>query len=308
MAPTSEQELKILLDEGKITQEEYEELLAAMKDKPRPNGNGLTVDNKNQSNAKMGKTALILCVISIVLPELILLFSWFMAGLKDGSGSNVGAIFVILLLLTEFVCVILAIVLGIVAWKTTMGKIAVFGALFLSGAEILLLFTVMAYKASEVHSGAKISVVQTYKTYSCDTLDSLIVGQSGSPVEKGVFSEEEDRGAIKIQVLGADTFHLYETGPLENASNTMLFYQAKVRTESLTGKAYLELWCSIPGKGEFFSRGLDQPISGTNNWMTMKIPFRNDSGINPDNIKMNLVVEGTGTIWIDDIQVTGQSL
>jgi hypothetical protein len=36
-AITSEQELKTLLDEGKITQEEYKELLAAMKDKPRQN-------------------------------------------------------------------------------------------------------------------------------------------------------------------------------------------------------------------------------------------------------------------------------
>ncbi|MBM4102988.1 MAG: hypothetical protein FJ263_02915 [Planctomycetes bacterium] len=32
---TSEQELQTLLDDGKITQEEYKELLAAMKDKPQ---------------------------------------------------------------------------------------------------------------------------------------------------------------------------------------------------------------------------------------------------------------------------------
>jgi hypothetical protein len=32
---TSQQELKTLLNEGKITQEEYEDLLSAMKDKPR---------------------------------------------------------------------------------------------------------------------------------------------------------------------------------------------------------------------------------------------------------------------------------
>jgi hypothetical protein len=35
MEPNSEQELKTLLDEGKITQDEYKELLAAMKDKPQ---------------------------------------------------------------------------------------------------------------------------------------------------------------------------------------------------------------------------------------------------------------------------------
>jgi hypothetical protein len=303
MEPNSEQELKTLLDDGKITQEEYGELLAAMKDKPRPNGCCLTPDNRAQSKAKMGKTALILCVVSIVLPEMILLLFWSLAGIKEGmSGSNVGYIFVMLLVLTEIVCVVLAFVFGIIAWTTKTGKIAVLATAIITGGGLLLLLPAMAYKASFANLGP----AQVYKTYSCDSLDSLIVGSTGSPVEEGIFSV--DNGAIKIGVLQADTFHLYETGPLENANNTMLFYQAKVKTEALNGRAYLELWCSIPGKGEFFSRGFDLTIWGTNKWTSMQIPFRNDSGVNPDNIKLNLVVEGTGTVWIDDIQVSGQSL
>ena len=312
---TSEQELKTLLDEGKITQEEYHELLAAMKDKPRQNPAELSLgQGQDKPKKRLGRAALILFIISLVLPGVFIGLVWLLAGRSGSSVEHTAMVQIslALLVLVELLCGPLAFIFGIIAWKTTPGKIAVLGTLL---AVVCFPFLFMflgliggligGYR-SAAHSEGGSTATQLYRTYSCDTLDSLIVGQTGSPVENGVFSE--DQGAIKIQVLKANIFHLYETGPLENANNTMLFYRAKVRTEALTGKVYLELWCSIPGKGESFSRGLDQPISGTNNWTTLQIPFRNDSGINPDNIKLNLVVEGTGTVWIDDIQLLGQPL
>jgi hypothetical protein len=310
---TSEQELKTLLDEGKITQEEYKELLAAMKDKPRHSDDTPNAPEE-KSKTKLGRAVLISSIISAVLPWVVIVPVWLLTGpLGHSVGTKLSLVFLIPLLL----CVLLTFIFGIiaiVALKTTPLKIAAVGVLSLGVVFLFLIFLPTIFlSTSAIRSTAAPVAAKLYRTYSCDSLDSLIVGQTGSPykgnlfaVEKGILSE--DKGAIRIQVLEANTFHLYETGPLENANNTMLFYRAKVRTEALAGKAYLELWCSIPGKGEFFSRFMDQPISGTNNWTTMQIPFRNDSGINPDNIKLNLVVEGTGTIWIDDIQVTGQSL
>ncbi len=41
-----------------------------------------------------------------------------------------------------------------------------------------------------------------------------------------------------------------------------------MQSENLDGKAFVEMWVRIPGKGEFFSRGLDRPITGTMSWMT----------------------------------------
>ncbi len=32
-------------------------------------------------------------------------------------------------------------------------------------------------------------------------------------------------------------------------------------------RPFVEMWVRIPGKGEFFSRGLDRPITGTMSWM-----------------------------------------
>ena len=42
----------------------------------------------------------------------------------------------------------------------------------------------------------------------------------------------------------------------------ILTYRARMRTENAQGRVYLEMWCRFPGKGEFFSRGLQQAVMG----------------------------------------------
>jgi len=70
------------------------------------------------------------------------------------------------------------------------------------------------------------------------------------------------------------------------------------------GKAYLRNVVSgFPGRGEFFSRGLDTPLTGTTDWVTEETHFFLKMGENPDEVKLNLVIDGTGTVWIDDIRL-----
>ena len=87
-----------------------------------------------------------------------------------------------------------------------------------------------------------------------------------------------------------------------------LLYQASLQTQSLDGKAFLEMWVRIPGKGEFFSRGLDRPATGTMSWMTSVTPFFLKAGQKPDLIRLNLVVQGKGRVWIDDVRLMRQPL
>jgi len=83
----------------------------------------------------------------------------------------------------------------------------------------------------------------------------------------------------------------------------MITYRARLKSEGLDGQAYLEMWCRFPGKGEFFSRGLDAPVSGSNDWASYQTPFFLKKGEKPDLIKLNLVVKGTGKIWVKDVEV-----
>jgi hypothetical protein len=137
------------------------------------------------------------------------------------------------------------------------------------------------------------------KRYTLDTLDGVIT-RSGIEIDKAVSSD--GKGSLKITAAAPTVVKLFETGDID-IENARLTYRAKVRTENVEGKAYLELRCSFPGKGEFFSRGLQSPLTGTQDWTTVETPFFLQKGENPDNIKLNLVIDGRGTVWIDDIRV-----
>ena len=83
----------------------------------------------------------------------------------------------------------------------------------------------------------------------------------------------------------------------------LLTYRAKVKSEGLAGRAYLEMWCRFPGRGEFFSKGLGQVVRGTTDWGSYETPFHLKKGQRPDLIKLNLVVEGRGRVWVRDVEL-----
>ncbi len=98
------------------------------------------------------------------------------------------------------------------------------------------------------------------------------------------------------------TYHLFVTGDID-VENSLLFYTAKVRTDALEGDAMLEMWCEFGEMGEFFSRGMDSTLTGTQDWTELTAVFRLEPGQNPDNVRLNLVVGGAGRVWIDDLKV-----
>ena len=98
------------------------------------------------------------------------------------------------------------------------------------------------------------------------------------------------------------TFRLFEV-PDPGVQNCTLIYRAKMKTEGLAGRAYLEMRCRFPSKGEFFSLGLDNVVSGSNDWATYETPFFLKTEEQPDLVRLNLVVEGAGKVFIKDIEL-----
>jgi hypothetical protein len=117
----------------------------------------------------------------------------------------------------------------------------------------------------------------------------------------------DGNGALKIVANQPATVRLFEVRNL-NVENARLLYQARLRTEELEGQVYLEMWCHFPGLGEFFSRGLHAPLSGSVEWTMQEIPFFLQQGQNPDVVKLNVVVNGKGTVWVDDVVLSKSSL
>ena len=98
------------------------------------------------------------------------------------------------------------------------------------------------------------------------------------------------------------TVRLFE---LENpgVEQCMIAYRAQIKTEDVEGRAYLEMWCRLPGQGEFFSKGFHNALSGSNDWSSCEIPFYLKRNQRPDLLKLNLVVEGRGLVWMKDVEL-----
>jgi len=127
-----------------------------------------------------------------------------------------------------------------------------------------------------------------------------IIDQHLVVLDKAVSSD--GGGSIKIVFNEPMTIHLGKWSAAE-LGNARLIYRARVKSEQLRGKAYLEMLCQFNGQGEFFSRDLQSPVTGTTDWTTEETYFYLKEGENPDVVSLNLVVEGEGTIWIDDINL-----
>lgn len=111
-----------------------------------------------------------------------------------------------------------------------------------------------------------------------------------------------DGDAWRIDAAEKRTVRLFEIADPE-LEQCLLTYRARLKTESLAGRAYLEMWCRLPGRGEFFSKGTRQAIKGTTAWCSHEIPFYLKAGQRPDLIKLNLVVEGAGMVWVSGVEL-----
>ena len=121
---------------------------------------------------------------------------------------------------------------------------------------------------------------------------------SGLEMDRQVTSD--GNGSIKIVASEPATVRLFEVDNID-VDDTRLVYRARVRTEAVQGQVYLEMWCRLPGQGEFFSRAVHAPISGSTEWVWQETPFFLKKNQKPDLIKLNIVVDGSGTVWIDEV-------
>ena len=159
------------------------------------------------------------------------------------------------------------------------------------GAMMLLLMAGCGQKASE-----QITELQHFPV---DNMEGIIA-QSGVTIDKQ--NSTDGNASLRITATEHTVVRLFEVGDVD-VEDARLIYRARVRTEEVEGKVFLEMWCHFTGKGGFFSRGLQNPLTGTTGWTTEEIFFVLKKGENPDTVKLNLVIDGKGTAWIDDIHL-----
>ncbi|MBZ5553796.1 MAG: hypothetical protein LAO21_13820 [Acidobacteriia bacterium] len=164
---------------------------------------------------------------------------------------------------------------------------------FVVWGSILILFMVTSCQKARTPS-------EVIKSIPIANMDGVLT-QSGVTFDKSTSSD--GNGALRIDTSQPVTVRLYEVKDV-NVENARLTYRAHLKTQNVIGTAYLEMWCVFPGSGEYFSRALQNPLSGTIDWTTMETPFFLQKGQKPELIKLNVVINGKGTVWVDDITLT----
>jgi hypothetical protein len=131
-------------------------------------------------------------------------------------------------------------------------------------------------------------------------------GKKDKPLNQDDVREDQGSWRIEAKAPGR-TVRLFE---IENPAieECMVVYEARLKTQNVRGKAYLEMWCRFGGKGEFFSKDIANPTGGTTDWVSCQTVFWLKKGERPDLIKLNVVIEGSGTLWIKDIKLRKEPL
>jgi hypothetical protein len=119
-------------------------------------------------------------------------------------------------------------------------------------------------------------------------------------LSQGAITVVQDGWVIDSQE--EQTIRLFEVQE-PHVEQCLITYRAMLKTEGLAGRVFLEMGCRLPGRGEFFSKGLNQAVKGTTDWASYEIPFSLQKGQRPDLIKLNVVIEGRGKVWLKDIQL-----
>jgi hypothetical protein len=295
---SSEEELLQLRNEGKITEDEYEELLETLRKTTSPDiGPDVPETNKAKSKRKLGIIAFVLMLTGIVLPVACYFIVELLAqATAENAHAAIGPWFFLGLVLE-----IAALGTGIASWADPFGKAAVIASSLILIAVLLFVIGFTPRRVSIREERRQLTPLEAneLKRFYLDNLDGIIT-RSGIRIDKQISSD--GYGSLRIEATERTTVRLFETGDID-IENARLIYQARVRTEDVEGQVYLEMWCHFPGKGESFSRGLETPLTGTTDWTTEETPFFLKKGENPDNVKLNLVIKGKGTVWIDDIRL-----
>ena len=127
----------------------------------------------------------------------------------------------------------------------------------------------------------------------------------GTTIQADTQMRTEGKASIKITTRWPTTICLGEVDSLD-VENAKLVYKAKVKSD-LDGAAFLELWAHVGG-GQYFSRGMNDTVSRQTDWKVIQTPFIFQKGQRPVKVTLNLVINGKGTVWIDDVVLSREPL
>jgi hypothetical protein len=141
--------------------------------------------------------------------------------------------------------------------------------------------------------------------HSCDELAGLVDQDEELTIDRQ--DKFEGEGALYVKASEKRAVRLLE---LENPEleDVLITCTAQAKCIGIWGRAYLELFCSVPGEGDFTARDWDHAVHATQDWTPVRVEYRLEDGQRPDRLRLSLVINSAGSVWLDDIRITATPL
>jgi hypothetical protein len=95
-------------------------------------------------------------------------------------------------------------------------------------------------------------------------------------------------------------YRIDDLGPVEGA----LLFTGFLKSQDLRGTGFFELWCHPVEGNPAFVRGLPRRVAGTSDWKPQELSFSQPARCsNPTAVELNVVIQGAGTVWIDNLRL-----
>jgi hypothetical protein len=120
-------------------------------------------------------------------------------------------------------------------------------------------------------------------------------------------SSIDSDGSLSIRTRQAQTYEILDAGNLD-VEEAVLVFRAKMKTYGVKGSVFLETVCELPGLGRMSIQGLQYSLSGTNDWEDVEVKYPLRKGEKADSVKLNLVFDSKGRVWLDDIRLYREDL
>ncbi len=118
-------------------------------------------------------------------------------------------------------------------------------------------------------------------------------------------SFDEQEGALRVDVDYTSVFNLKKVDLGDkNYSGKTLNYSLRAKTLNFEGQAFLELAVRFKGTTTLFRRGFNSKVFNNSNWKTLRVAYPIRPSEQAEIAYMNVIVEGRGSIWFDDIKLT----
>lgn len=114
------------------------------------------------------------------------------------------------------------------------------------------------------------------------------------------------KDSLRISVPGPSVLCIYTVNDLKEEDCT-LNYTARVKTGDFSGTVHLEMVCKVNGF-DYFSKGLNSTVRDVQDWKMLTTPFFLRKGDVCTGMVLNIAINGKGTVWIDDVLLTKESV